>query len=126
MNSVLIIEDEIILQDVYKLILSSRGFKVETANNGFEGLQQLKANAPDVVLIDIFMPVMDGKEVLRNINISDYPNTKFIVNTNLSDNETEAEMLKLGVHKFVLKSNMTPDDLVDLVTQMVRLIRKKK
>lgn len=85
MSRVLIVEDEKVLQDVYKLILSSKGFEVETANNGFECLQQLKASAPDVVLLDLFMPVMDGKEVLQNIDVKDYPDTKFIIYTNLYD-----------------------------------------
>lgn len=126
MSRVLIVEDEKVLQDVYKLILSSKGFEVETANNGFECLQQLKASAPDVVLLDLFMPVMDGKEVLQNIDVKDYPDTKFIIYTNLYDKETEAVMLQLGAHKVVLKANMAPNELVDLVTKMVRLRRRKK
>lgn len=114
-KSILIVEDEIMLQDVYKLVLSAQGYKIHTANNGAEGIQQLKATRPDMVLLDLFMPVMDGKEFLRNVDTSDYPDTKFVVYTNLSDTDTETEMLELGAHKFVLKSSMTPKDLVALV-----------
>lgn len=109
MNKViLIIEDEIVLRDVYKLVLSSQGYIVHTANNGAEGIKQLKATLPDMVLLDLFMPVMDGKEFLRNIDTVDYPQTKFVVYTNLSDTDTEVEMLGLGAHKCVLKSKMSP------------------
>lgn len=118
-SSILIVEDETTLQDVYKLVLSSQGYTVSTANNGAEGLVQLKKTMPDLVLLDVFMPVMDGKEFLRNVDSHDYPNTKIIVYTNLSDSKTEAEMLELGADKFILKSSMTPEDLLKLVAQLL-------
>jgi len=114
-KSVLIVEDEKILQDVYKLILSSKGYIVHTPNNGLEGLKSLKEHEPDVMLLDIFMPQMDGKEVLRNINKNDYPDTKIIVYSNLSDSETEQEVLLNGADRFILKSSMTPHDLTQLI-----------
>jgi CheY-like chemotaxis protein len=114
---ILIVEDEIVLQNVYKIILSSQGHEVTTANNGAEGLTQLKRVNPDIVLLDIFMPVMDGKEFLRNVDMRDYPNTKIIVYTNLSDSKTEKEVRELGADNFVLKSSMSPQDLIVLVTQ---------
>lgn len=113
--TILIVEDEIVLQDVYKLVLGSQGHIIYTANNGAEGLQQLRKIQPDIVLLDVFMPVMDGREFLRNIDIAEYPKTTFIVYSNLSDSNTETEMLELGAHKFVLKSSMTPHDLITLV-----------
>lgn len=116
-KSVLIIEDEIILQDVYKFVLSSQGFTVHTANNGRDGIHQLKLHMPSVVLIDIFMPVMDGKEFLRNVDTSEYPNTKFIVYSNLTDDAVQHEMVELGADKVILKSTMTPRDLIALVTE---------
>lgn len=114
---ILIVEDEIVLQDVYKLVLSSQGYEVATANNGAEGLAHLKKVTPDLVLLDIFMPVMDGKEFLRNIDNRDYPHTKIIVYSNLSDSKTEEEMRELGADNFILKSSLTPQDLVSLVTE---------
>lgn len=118
-RSVLIIEDEIVLQDVYKLVLTSQGYKVYTANNGRDGINQLKRYLPPVVLIDIFMPVMDGKEFLRNIDTCEYPDTKFIVYSNLTDDSVQQEMLELGADKVILKSTMTPRDLIELVTQYI-------
>lgn len=118
-KSILIVEDEKVLQDVYKLVLSSQGYEIYTADNGVEGLKQLQVTKPDMVLLDLFMPVMDGKEFLKNIHTADYPKTKFVVYTNLSDSETEKEMLSLGAHKFVLKASMAPKDLIGLVQEMV-------
>lgn len=112
---ILVVEDEVVLQDVYKLILETGGYVVHTANNGEEGLHQIKALQPDVVLLDIFMPKMDGKELLRNIDLSEYPNMRVIVYSNLSDKSTESEVMGLGAHGFVLKSSLTPNDLLELI-----------
>ncbi len=118
-KSVLIVEDEETLQDVYKIILSSQGYDVHTASNGVEGLQKVKALHPDLVLLDIFMPVMDGKEFMRNIDMTEYPDTKIVVYSNLSDRKVENELLALGAHKFVLKSSMSPRDLLAFVDQVL-------
>ncbi len=113
----LIVEDETVLQDVYKLILSSHGYHVYTADNGLIGTRILKKHNPDVVLLDIFMPIMDGKEFLRTIDLQKYPQLKIIVYSNMSDSATEAEVLKLGAYKVVLKSSLAPKDLVELIAQ---------
>ncbi len=116
-SRVLIIEDELVLQDVYKLVLSSQNYKVYTANNGQEGLSQVKNVRPDLILLDMFMPVMGGKEFLLNYDIPKKHAPKIIVYTNLFDKATRQEMLDLGADDFVLKSSMTPNDLLDLVAR---------
>ena len=115
-KTVLIVEDEKILQEAYQLILSTPGFTVFTADNGVEALAQLKKTKPDVMLLDLFMPVMDGQEVLRKIRKKIYPATKIIVYSNLSNNTIQAEVLAHGADKFVLKSSMSPAELVALVS----------
>lgn len=117
-NTILIVEDEKVLQDVYKLVLTLKGYNVYTADNGAEGLTQIAITKPDVVLLDIFMPVMDGKEFLKNLHINEYPGVKIIVYTNLSDNATQSEMLKLGASRFVIKSSMSPRDLIALIEEV--------
>ncbi len=116
-KSILIVEDEQVLQDVYKLILASKGYDVHVASNGLEGLGQLKNVKPDLVLLDLFMPVMDGREFLRNVDLAAYPETKVIVYSNLSDQKTEEEMLSLGAHAFILKSSLAPNELLAIVGQ---------
>lgn len=118
-HTILLVEDEKVLQDVYKIVLTSKGYSVVTANNGLEGISQLKKHSPDIVLLDIFMPVMDGREFLRNIDLNDYPHTKVVVYSNLSDSKTITEMHELGADKFILKSSMTPMDLLNLVGKML-------
>lgn len=116
-KTILIIEDEIALQDVYKFILSSNGYNVAVADNGMEGLKKVKEQKPDLILLDMFMPIMDGREFMRNIDLDDYPNTKILVYTNLSDSESEYEMRMLGAHDFVLKASVSPKRLLELVAE---------
>jgi len=118
-HSVLIVEDEKTLQDVYKIILTLSGYKVLTANDGVEGLQSIKEHRPDLVLLDIFMPRMSGKEVLKQIDKAKHPAMKVIVYSNLSDSETEQEVLGNGADKFVLKSSMTPQELARMVNEVI-------
>lgn len=117
-TSVLIVEDEKVLRDVYELIITSHGCTVYTAQNGIEGLKQLKKHKPDIMLLDIFMPAMDGREVLRNIAKADYPNTKIVVCSNMSDNKLTQEVLDNGADRFVLKSNLGPDELKSLIDEL--------
>lgn len=114
-KSVLIVEDEPSLQDAFRLVIESGGYKVFTAYNGLIGIEMIKSNKPDLVLLDIFMPVMDGKELLRNIDLEQYPNTTVVVYSNISDQQTETDMYELGAHDFILKASMTPRDLLDMV-----------
>ncbi len=119
-KTILIVEDEKVLQDVYKLILSTNGYTVLTANNGIEGLTTLRKAQPDLVMLDIFMPVMDGREFLRNIDKDQYPNTTIIVCSNTSDITIEEEVLVNGADKFVLKSSLAPQELLELVSKYLR------
>ena len=114
---ILLVEDEVLLQDVYKLVLSSQGYSVYVAGNGREGISLLNQHQPHVVLLDIFMPVMDGKDFLRNIDTKAFPDTKIIVYSNLVDDGVEQEMLALGADQVVLKSTMAPKDLVALMQE---------
>ncbi len=114
-TSVLIVEDEKVLRDVYELIVKSLGCTVYTAKNGIEGLEQLKKHKPDIMLLDIYMPVMDGQEVLRNLNRTDFPNVKIVVCSNMSDRKIIQEVLDNGADRFVLKSSLGPNDLKSLI-----------
>lgn len=111
----MIVEDEIMLQDVYKLVLETEGYTVTIADNGREALDILATTQPDVILLDMLMPVMDGQQFMNTID-PDFPkSTKIIVYSNLSDSAVEAEVLELGAKRFILKSSMTPTDLIAMV-----------
>lgn len=112
---VLIVEDDKALQEVYAMILSSQGFRVATANNGYEALDTVRKDSFDVILLDYFMPEMDGKTFMHNFDSEQYPKTKVVLASNVSDKSTIEEMLSLGVHSYILKSDLSPSQLIDCV-----------
>ena len=117
--SVLVIEDDPSLLDICKIVLDAGGYRVSTATNGLEGIAAIKANMPDLILLDLYMPVMNGREFLRNFNKDDFPDIKIIVYSNASEKDITSEMLELGADDVVLKSSVSPRELNDLVGRMV-------
>jgi two-component system response regulator len=117
---ILIIEDEAMLRDAYEFILTSKGYRVMSAENGRVGLKILDSNVPDLILLDLLMPVLGGKDFLLQAALREtYPHVKVIVYSNVSDQDTVHEVLKLGAHKHILKSSMSPNDLVEQVNVLL-------
>ena len=124
--NILIVEDEQLLQDSLSMILRSQGYNVHVAGDGVEALASLKKSIPDLILLDYFMPRLSGKEFLENIDVADYPNTKIIVTSNISDQPVVDEMLRLGAHKYVLKASLSPTDLLRLVDDVLEASPRSK
>jgi CheY-like chemotaxis protein len=118
MSKILIVEDELILQNVYYRILTAKEHEVNVANNGLEALQVLEVFIPDLILLDILMPRMDGIEFLERVGIQqNYPNVKVIAFSNFSDNSKIDRILALGASKCFLKSAVSPSELVKIVEE---------
>lgn len=121
MKKVLIVEDEMMLREAYAQILTMKGYKVSTASDGVEGLEQLEKVKPDLVLLDILMPRMDGLELLKHANVKQkYPKTKVLAFSNLSNASQVSEMVKNGADRHVLKSSVSPSQLVSLVEGLLK------
>lgn len=121
MNKILVIEDEIMLQQAYARILSSKGYDVHVASDGIEGLEKLKKVKPAIILLDILMPKMDGLEFLKNANIRDkFPNTKVLAFSNLSNSSKINEMMDHGATRHVLKSSVSPGELIIMIEQLLK------
>jgi CheY-like chemotaxis protein len=119
MTKVLIIEDNETLNEAYKLILEKDGHEVTTAFNGEEGLEKLKDLSPDLILLDMLMPKMDGLEFLRHFNPSNFPKTTIIILSNLNEDEQVEEARKLGAHRYILKANTSPRELAVKVNHII-------
>ena len=92
---ILLVEDDIFVKDIYNYKLTSEGYEVAVAGNGAEALKFMESRKPDLILLDIVMPFMDGKETLRKIKSNDeWKTIPIIMLTNLSeadDIEEEAD-----------------------------------
>lgn len=119
MTKVLIIEDNETLNEAYKLILEKDGHEVTTAFNGEEGLEKLKDVSPDLILLDMLMPKMDGLEFLRHFSTNKYPKTQIIILSNLNEDEQVEEARKLGAHRYILKANTSPKELAVKVNHII-------
>ncbi len=120
MKNILIVEDEVDLLKVYSLLFKMQKFKVYEASNGREGLKQLDKVKPDIIILDVLMPVMGGLEFLEKANLKErFPSTKVLVLSNLSDPDTLDRIGELGADKYMLKASVAPTELVAMVSQLL-------
>jgi DNA-binding response OmpR family regulator len=118
---VMIIEDNIELSEQYKLKLEHEGFLVLTAPDGEEGLLLSAEERPDVILLDILMPQMDGFEVLRAIKNNTSLNSIIIIVSNLSGPEQLQKAKSLGADDYMVKADVTPALVADRVKSVLKL-----
>jgi two-component system nitrogen regulation response regulator NtrX len=113
MYKILVVEDEPLLRDSYKIVLSTQPYHIDVAANGKEALEKTKAMTYDLILLDLMMPIIDGPGFLEKFAPDEM--TKVIILSNLSSGEQLARALKLGAHKTVLKADLSPQQLVSMV-----------
>ena len=121
MKKVLLVEDDDLLQGMYQRVLSMHGFEVEVASDGEEGIKKVFENTPDVILLDIMMPKINGLNVLKEIKAS--PQTKHIpvmVLTNLAGDQFTQRAMTLGAENYVIKSNHDPMEIIQMVKDLVK------
>ena len=118
MNVLLIVEDEISLCKVLRDKLTREGFSVLEAKDGKEGLETALVQHPDLILLDIIMPVMDGMTMLTELRKDEWgKNAKVIFLTNLSEAEKIAESHTKGVYDYLVKSDWKLSDVVKKVRE---------
>jgi len=120
-KKVLIVEDEIALANALKLKFRHEGFEALTAENGQIGLEQAISQKPDIILLDLMMPVMDGKVMLKKLReIGEFKSTPVIILTNAGDVDNIREtQLYYNASAFLIKSNVNPDDIVKKVRDLI-------
>lgn len=105
MYSALIIEDDTTIRAVLKRIMSKKfGFNIYQAENGAEGLKVMHETNPDIVLLDITMPLMNGIEFLQKIRLENkYKDTPVFILSAINDRKLIQQMIELGVNDYILK-----------------------
>lgn len=112
-KKILVVEDELALSQVLSDRFSQEGFDVQTAADGEEGLQKATSWKPDLVLLDIVMPKMDGMTMLHKLRATPEGKTMpVILLTNLSDTEDVYDAMANGVYDFLVKSHWDLEDLI--------------
>jgi CheY-like chemotaxis protein len=129
MEHILLIEDDLILQEMYEAKFTMEGFSTLRALNGSEAMALLKDNKPDIILLDILMPEMNGFEFLKNLKKEPrYQTVPVILLTNLGGHgiDGDREMAyALGVRDYLIKSKHTPDEVVKKVKEVLAETKAK-
>lgn len=112
---ILIVEDEALLNEAYETVLKYEGYDVYKAFNGVEALDVLKKITPDLILLDLRMPKMDGLTFLSELQKNDHPDYKIIVFSNYDVQKDIDSSFDLGATHYVLKAYASPKELVRIV-----------
>jgi|GEM_PF-652074 DNA-binding response OmpR family regulator len=122
MKKVLIVEDDSMLSEIYqKKFKSQDSFEVVSANSGTEAIKKAKEEKPDLVLLDLVLPEMDGFDVLEQIKKDPtLSNTKVVPFSNLSEEDNEKKLRELGADGFIAKSEHTPQELLEEVKKILK------
>lgn len=127
-TKIFIVEDNADIREIYRLVFELAGFAVEASENGLDAISRLPEVRPDIILLDIMLPEMDGFEVLRAIkqNMSDtgLQNTPIVVWSNLSQEEDIQKAMSLGASYYLRKSDYDGDALVEKVKDVMQKLGK--
>lgn len=113
---ILIVEDEIALSDAYKTLLDQAGYDVRVAENGEVALGVAAEFDPEIILLDLRMPVMDGIGFLKEYDLkANHPDVKVVVFSNYDMQKEIDEAYSLGAERYLLKAWASPKELIELV-----------
>jgi len=121
-NKVLVIEDEDDIRDLLRVNLGREGYLVQTASNGEEGLRTLRSFAPDLVLLDLMLPGINGLEVCRQIKSGENSTISVIMVTARGDEHDVVLGLEMGADDYVVK----PFSLAVLMARVRRALSRNR
>lgn len=118
--NIAIVEDDQAISQMYRIKFEAEGYTVETAENGALGLEMIEKLKPDIILLDLMMPEMNGDEMLAKLRETAWGKSiKVIILTNVGEQEIPEAVKKLGVSAVILKADMTPKQVAELVKKQL-------
>lgn len=118
MTKIAIIEDDPVISQMYRMKFEADGFEVQLANNGQRGVAMVEHFSPDMILMDLQMPEMDGATALGLIRKAKWgKDVPVIILTNLGEEEAPKEIRNLGIHSYIVKAELTPRQVVQRVKE---------
>lgn len=126
MANILVVEDDRDLNNAYCIILKHEGHEVQSAFDGKEALTKLKGFEPDLILLDLLMPVMGGLEFLQKYKASEPDSdVKVLIFTNMENSPEVAAAYELGAHRAIIKSWSAPHNLAKVVSDSLNSTASK-
>jgi two-component system, OmpR family, response regulator AdeR len=115
-----VVEDDHDLQFLYRLKLEREGYEVAVASNGLEGLEVIEKFHPNIVLLDLMMPVMSGSEMLALMRAESWGSEpRVIILTNISKTEAPPALRFLSVDRYIVKAHHTPAQVIQIVDEIL-------
>lgn len=119
-GKILIIEDDRYISKMYQLKLSLEGYDVQVAEDGKQGVEKVKEFMPDIILLDILMPELDGFEVLKIVKSDDTTkDIPILIMSNLGQEDHVQKGMKLGAIGYIVKSQYTPSKVVEKIKSVI-------
>ncbi len=121
MSKILLVEDDPLMLRMYQRVFALEGYDVEIANDGLAGYEKAKVFKPDVILLDVMMPRMNGLQTLEKLKLD--PVTKsfpVVMLTNLANKIDAESTLKKGASKYLIKSDYEPKAIVELIREYLK------
>lgn len=113
MTKIAIIEDDSVINQMYRMKFEADGFDVQVADNGKNGVELVQSFRPDLVLLDLQMPEMTGDEALQHIRAAEWgKDVPVIILTNLGPEEAPKVLDELNVESYIVKAELTPSQVV--------------
>jgi DNA-binding response OmpR family regulator len=119
MKKIMIVEDDSNLQEIYKLNFEAAGYEVMIEGDGLSGISEVTEKMPDLILLDVMMPNMDGFAFLKAMKENTNIHIPVVVCSNLSDKQTEEKAFEAGATDVLLKVNYSGKALVAKVSEIL-------
>jgi two-component system alkaline phosphatase synthesis response regulator PhoP len=120
-TKILIVEDDKSIRDLYEIKLNKVGFTVFTAEDGGVGWDMAQKELPDIILLDVMMPVMNGFEVLKKLrNKKETAEIPVIILSNYGEVDQMTQGFLVGATDYLIKAEHTPSDVVDIVNETLK------
>jgi two-component system response regulator MprA len=119
-TKVAIIEDDMAIVQMYRTKFENEGYEVATAPDGAAGLDLIDTFQPDIILLDLMMPNMNGLDMLKQLRSQAAGrDAKVVVLTNMGDTETATKVYKMAADDYIVKAEMTPKQFADRVKALL-------
>lgn len=120
MAHILVVEDDKFLRDMITRKLDKEGYETSQAVDGEEGLELIREEKPDLILLDLIMPGVDGFEVLEEMNDdADIKDIAVVILSNLGQKSEVERGLELGAEDFLIKAHFTPEEIIEKVKETI-------
>lgn len=120
-NKILIVEDDKFLRELISQKLTKEEYDISEAVDGEEGIKKIKEEKPELVLLDLILPGIDGFEVLSRMkedpSVSSIP---VIILSNLGQKEDVEKGLKLGANDYLIKAHFTPGEIIEKIKTILK------